>query len=114
MHPSYIPEGHLGSQQYLSNGSLCEDHTLRSVARLFLCFDSMEFHTGRQAVIKALDMHGLGCTFNRAIVPSVTWFQIIYMAVLQRKVAPCIEMQSESRSLEVDLLVFIRSWERIQ
>ena len=44
-------------QPYLSNESLCGDNILRSVARLFLCFNSKEFHTGRQAVIKALEKH---------------------------------------------------------
>jgi hypothetical protein len=44
-------------QPYLSNGSRCENHTLRSVARLFLCSNSREFNTGREAVIKALGKH---------------------------------------------------------
>ena len=47
-------------QPYLSNGSLCDDNTLRSVLRLFLCFNSKEFNTGRRAVIKALENHDAG------------------------------------------------------
>jgi hypothetical protein len=44
-------------QPYLSNESLCEDNTLRSVARLFLCSNSREFNPGRQAIMKALGKH---------------------------------------------------------
>jgi len=47
-------------QPYFSKGSLCEDNTLRSVVRLFLCFNSREFNTGRSAVIKALENHDAG------------------------------------------------------
>jgi hypothetical protein len=47
-------------QPYLSNESHCGENTLRSVARLFLCFNSKEFRTGRQAVIKALEKHNAG------------------------------------------------------
>jgi hypothetical protein len=49
-------------QPYLSNESLCNDHILRSVARLSLCFNAKEFHTGRQAVIKALGKHNAGAS----------------------------------------------------
>jgi hypothetical protein len=42
----------------LSNVSLCEEFGLRSVARLFLCFNvSKEFHKTRQTVIDALEKH---------------------------------------------------------
>ena len=41
-------------QTYLSNESPCQDHILRSVARLFLWFNQGGTHTGRQAVIQAL------------------------------------------------------------
>ena len=59
-------------QPYLSNESLCQDHILRSVARLFLCFNSKESHTGRQAVLQALEKHD-------AVIPSIERLYIHFL-----------------------------------
>ena len=59
-------------QPYLSDESLRQDHVLRSVARLFLCFNSKGSHTGRQAVIQALEKHDVG-------VPSIERLYIHFL-----------------------------------
>src|SRR5258706_3688735 len=88
-------------QPYLSNESLCQDHILRSIARLFLWSNSEGSHTGRQTVIQALKKHDAG--FERLYIhllhqPESGW-------LLACQVVP--ELEADKRTIiELRWIVF--------